>query len=133
MTRREEREQVFCLIYELPFSNEGPEAVIEAAREERALEPTEYIISCVKNIAERLPEIDALIERFSSGWKTSRIAKVSLAILRLAVYECEYSDIPESAAINEAVELAKKYDGDAAPAFINGILGGIVRREKQGQ
>lgn len=68
-------------------------------------------------------EIDEQINEVASGWKTDRMGKVDLAILRLAVYEMKYDDeIPSGVAINEAVELAKKYGQDESPAFINGIL-----------
>ena len=71
-----------------------------------------------------LPDIDGQIEANSKGWKLDRIAKAELAILRLAVFEAKYDDtIPVGVAVNEAVELAKAYGGDNAPAFVNGILG----------
>ena len=74
-----------------------------------------------------LPDIDGQIEANSKGWKLDRIAKAELAILRLAVFEAKYDDtIPVGVAVNEAVELAKAYGGDNAPAFVNGILGKIV-------
>ena len=77
----------------------------------------------VKKILEKLPEIDAALNEASKGWKTSRMGKVELSILRLAVYELRYDDdVPGKVAINEAVELAKKYSGDEGPAFINGVL-----------
>ena len=72
---------------------------------------------------EKLPEIDAMLEKVSRGWKLSRMGKVELTILRLAVYEMRFDeDIPEKVAINEAVELSKKFGGDDSPAFINGVL-----------
>ncbi len=75
-------------------------------------------------IMDKLPEIDARIGETAQGWKLSRLAKVDLAILRLAVYEMKYDeDVPVGVAINEAVELSKKFGGDESPAFINGILG----------
>ena len=68
-------------------------------------------------------EIDAMLEKVSRGWKLSRMGKVELTILRLAVYEMRFDeDIPEKVAINEAVELSKKFGGDDSPAFINGVL-----------
>jgi len=67
--------------------------------------------------------LDAKLDEVSKGWKTSRMGKVDLTILRLAVYEMMYDeDIPEKVAINEAVELSKKVGGDESPAFINGVL-----------
>ena len=82
-----------------------------------------YIEEKVKKLIAALPQIDEAINQVSKGWKTSRMAKADLAILRLAVYEIRYDDqIPAGVAINEAVELAKSYGSDASAAFINGIL-----------
>ena len=70
-----------------------------------------------------MEEIDAMIEQSAKGWDLSRMNKVDLAILRLAVYEMKYGETPVGVAINEAVELAKKFSSDEAPAFVNGVLG----------
>ena len=76
-----------------------------------------------------LPEIDLLLEGAARGWKLSRIGKVELTILRLAVYEMRFDeDIPEKVAINEAVELSKKFGGDEAPAFVNGVLAKLAEK-----
>lgn len=87
-----------------------------------------YLRQRFELVQERLPEIDALLNEASKGWKTQRMAKVDLAILRLGVYELRYDDdIPSGVAINEAVELAKKFGGQDSASFINGILGHIAR------
>ena len=76
-----------------------------------------------EKIREHLEEIDQLLNETSKGWKTSRMNKVDLNVLRLAVYELKYDEeVPTGVAINEAVELAKKFGGDESPAFVNGIL-----------
>ena len=81
-----------------------------------------------KKIEEKLPEVDGKIEELCVGWKKERIGKVELTILRLAVYEALFDDdVPTNVAINEAVELAKKYGGDDSPSFVNGILGKLVK------
>ena len=132
MTRREEREQAFCLIFEEQFDSGDIESLLETAADERDYEMSEYITSTVRGVLENKDEIDKIITKHSSGWNISRLSKVSLSILRLAVYEVKYnSDVPESAAINEAVELAKTYDTEDAPAFINGILGSFSREDKE--
>lgn len=88
-----------------------------------------YILETVDGTMKNLEEIDAIIGEYARGWTTERMSKVDLAILRLAVYEMKFSDeAPDSVAINEAVELAKKYSSDEAPSFINGILGKISQR-----
>ena len=77
-----------------------------------------------------LAELDELIGKYSEGWASDRISKTSLSILRLSVYEMKnLDDVPVNVSINEAVELAKKYDDDAAPAFINGILNTLSKAE----
>ena len=78
-------------------------------------------------VIEKLEEIDAILNEKATGWKTSRMNKVDLAILRLAVYEIKWDDdVPVKVAINEAVELAKKFSGEEGPAFVNGVLAKIA-------
>ena len=82
-----------------------------------------YIRDKALNVILKSEEIDEMLNEYVTGWKTSRMNKVDLSILRLAVYEMKYDeDVPVGVAINEAVELAKKYSGDEGPAFINGVL-----------
>ena len=81
----------------------------------------------VERILEKIPEIDRMIDEISVGWRVSRMGRVDLTILRLAVYEMKYDeDIPVAVAINEAVELARKYGGESSPSFVNGILAKLV-------
>ena len=76
---------------------------------------------------EKIPEIDEKLNQAAAGWKTKRMGKVELTILRLALYEMLHDDaIPEKVSINEAVELAKRFSGEEGPAFINGVLGKIA-------
>ena len=78
---------------------------------------------------EKLELLDDKINQVAQGWKTKRMGKVELTILRLAVYEMDYDEeIPEKVAINEAVELAKKFGGEDAPSFINGVLAKMVQK-----
>ncbi|PXV93561.1 NusB antitermination factor [Lachnotalea glycerini] len=82
-----------------------------------------YIGDKFLNICTKLPEIDSIINQIAEGWKTNRMSKVDLTIIRLAVYEMKFDDeVPVNVAINEAVELAKKFGGDDSSAFVNGIL-----------
>lgn len=90
-----------------------------------------YIRTVVRLIFEHRPELDAYIEKYARGWKASRISKTAGALMRCAMCEILYmEDIPDAAAINEAVELAKKYENEDVVAFINGVLGSFVRGEK---
>lgn len=89
-----------------------------------------YIRSVTQGVAERVEELDAYVEKYAKGWKPDRISKTAMAVLRVALYEIRYvDDVPVSAAINEAVTLAKSYDEAETVAFINGVLGAFVRGE----
>ena len=144
MTRGNAREIAMHLIYEMEFHRETPEALLDAVfsegyyprlAEESDLyqdKPNEkqmkYIRACVQGVYEKQPEIDGIIERYAVGWKLSRISKVSLAVLRLAIYEILYvEDAPTGVVINEAVEIARRYEEEEKVSFINGILGSFVR------
>ncbi|MCP1111222.1 transcription antitermination factor NusB [Ohessyouella blattaphilus] len=127
MTRKEQREHVFKLVFELEFHSNGeiPEQQQEYFSSLGEVEPqeTESIQKKASAVADHATAIDELLNTKTAGWKTSRMNKVDLAILRLAVYEMLYDEeVPEKVAINEAVELAKKYSGGDGPAFINGVL-----------
>lgn len=89
-----------------------------------------FLIDRVEGIIEKIPELDEKINSVAKGWKTNRMGKVELTILRQAAYEILYdSEVPDKVAINEAVDLAKKYGGKDAPAFINGVLAKLVTAE----
>ena len=128
IARRAIREHVFVLLFESLF-NSSEEMEEQAGNYFEGLErpvdeeSEEYIRRRFHDIEIKLPDIDAKIENKSSGWRVSRIGRVELSILRLAVYELLYDeDVPEKVAINEAVELAKIYGNDSPPGFVNGIL-----------
>ena len=127
MTRRELREQVFLMLFRVEFHtaeelNEQIELYKEQL-EDCSEKDCEYIVGKFKNILEKLEEIDAVISEASKGWKVSRMVKVDLTLIRLAVYEMKYEeDIPVKVAINEAIELAKQYGTDDSPSFVNGVL-----------
>lgn len=126
MSRRELREQIFKMLFRIEFHEseeltEQMELFLEEG--ERSKEDETYIQQKYAKIAEKIEEIDAAINEKAKGWKTGRMGKVDLSILRLAVYEIRYDEeIPTGVAINEAVELAKKYGTDNSASFINGVL-----------
>lgn len=129
MKRKELREHIFRMVFSYEFNSdeEMPEQMqlyfeqIEGDRPKE--EDVTYIREKALNVILKTEEIDALINAHTKGWKTSRMNKVDLSILRLAVYEMRWDeDVPEGVAINEAVELAKKYSGEDGPSFVNGVL-----------
>lgn len=132
MTRRNLRIQVFKLLFRVEFNNpeempeqvelffDAEETVDEAAKSE--------IQDKYEAISEKITELDEKLNEKATGWTTSRMGKVDLAILRLALYEIIYDEsVPASVAINEAVEIAKKFGQDESPSFINGILAKFVK------
>ena len=136
------KEQLGMFEYELKLENdpdslseeaagaqEDPQAAkLLAADRERLNKDMAYITSKYTDIMAHIEEIDLAINQVTTGWKTSRMAKVDLSIIRLAVYEIRYEeDIPVKVSINEAVELAKKYGSDDSAAFVNGILAKFTR------
>ena len=133
MTRSEEREQAFILIFEKAFNPDVPEDdLIGYAVEAQLMEPTVFSSFLFKQVYEKLQEIDSVIETYAIGWKKERISKVALSVLRLAICEILFVDsIPSSVSANEAVELAKKYAAAEDASFINGILGSFIRGRKQ--
>ena len=127
MKRSELREHIFRLIFAADFHPpQELEGQISLYLDENAIGEEydrKYIEDKTKVIAARVQELDNLINKSSSGWKTGRMNKADLSILRLAVYEMKMDeDIPVSVAINEAVELAKKFGGDDSSSFVNGVL-----------
>lgn len=127
MSRHELREQVFLLLFRADFYDEDgreeQEGIFLEALAEKKEKDREAIRKKYEEIVKRLPELDEALNEKADGWKTSRMGKAELTILRLAVYELLFDeDIPTGVAINEAVELAKEYGSDDAGAFVNGIL-----------
>ena len=128
--RRAAREAVLALLFETEYhEDETPEAILLRAAEARGIDTKDrYIRKEYFGIMENLATIDALLGRHAKGWRTDRLSRVSRAILRLGTYELVFVEkIPAPVAINEAVELAKKYDDPKARSFINGVLNAIKK------
>lgn len=108
------------------YSNLSEENDVYAERPSRA--QLRYIDSVVAGVANRAEELNAQIQKFSIGWDISRISRLTRCVMQLAIYEILYAeDVPTGVAISEAVNLAKKYDGDDTGSFVNGILGSFAR------
>lgn len=135
MKRRELREHIFRMLFRREFHppEEMPRqiqfyfvGILELSDEDRKYMNDKYLA-----VEERLKEIDKAIEKAAKGWTLDRMGRVELTIMRLACYEMRYDeDVPVSVAINEAVELSKRYGPEDAPAFINGILAKLVTGDK---
>ena len=144
MTRSNAREIVSHLIFEMNFTTDPASQLVDAAMEPAYYEslaqeteiyaerPSEsqmaYIRSAVQGIQEKQEELDGYIEKFSNNWKLSRISLISRSVMEVAMYEILYvDDVPAGVAINEAVELCKKYEEAETVSFVNGILGKFAK------
>ena len=130
MTRTEARNELFILIFEKQFSESTLEEIVESAIESRDFSEDKdgYIVNSFKGVYNNLETIDNTISDNLIGWTIDRISKVSLAVLRLAIYEIKFiEDIPTSVTIDEAVELCKKYSTVEDASFVNGVLGSVVK------
>lgn len=129
MTRKESRELAFVLIFEKSFRDESIEEIIETAVAERLIETDDYSKKVPVGVFNNIDEIDRVIADNLKGWTIGRLSRVALSVLRLSVYEIKYmDDIPNSVSINEAVELTKKFASEEDAAYINGVLGSVVRQ-----
>lgn len=136
MNRTEIREQAFKLIYSLEIQKkEEKEEAINLYVESNSITDKNaivYIKDAILGIEKNEKDIIEKIEKnLKADWKIERISKIDLSILKLAIYEIKYKDIPFKVVINEAVELAKKYGEDTSKNFVNGILASVVNEEKE--
>lgn len=128
MSRRKLREQIFKLLFRIEFNakEEMQEQVglfFEEEENQADVADTAYITEKFQKVYDKLEEIDTALNEKVEGWNTGRMGKVDLTVLRLAVYEIMFDEeIPTGVAINEAVELAKKFGQDTSPSFVNGVL-----------
>lgn len=148
MTRTNAREIVAHLIFEMNFTEASAEQLVDSTMEplyydslaqetdiyaERPNDKQmEYIRQVVQGIQDKQEELDGYIGKYAINWSVSRISKVARAILHVAMYEALYvEDVPVSSAINEAVELTRKYEDEDVVSFVNGILGSFAREMEQ--
>ena len=146
MTRSNAREIAVQLIFSLGFGNLSAQEVLDSQltperfaelAEENALyaqfpneKQQQYIRDLVQGVFSHGPELDDYISRYAVGWSFARIPRMAATIMRTAMYEVLYvPDVPNAAAINEAVEIAKRYETQEVVSFVNGILGSFVRAE----
>lgn len=129
MTRREAREQAFMVLFEKIFDTEETVTeIIQNAEANDFIKLNGFAKELLSKYEANAKEIDSVLSEKSEGWQISRLPKVSLAIMRLAVTEIKYSeDIPAGVAVSEAVEIAKKYGTPDDASYINGVLGAVAR------
>lgn len=133
MSRKSARESTMKLLFEISWRMDEKDDILGNFLNENNLDENdrEYIKSTVNGTIDHLNSIDSMIENYTKGWKTQRLAKIDLAVLRLAIYEIYHTDTPESVVINEAVELAKKYGTEKSGAFVNGVLSSVSKDRKK--
>lgn len=132
MSRKLSREKAMELVFSMMLTKESHDEVIETFvdnyEEDIKKLDLEYIKEVLKGVEENKESIDNLIKENLQKWKIERVSKVNLAILRLAVYEMKYvKDVPEKVAINEALEMTKRYSDEKSVSFINGVLDNIYK------
>ncbi len=134
MKRSEVREAVFFLTFEKLFSDETPDTIIDTAYEVDEFEMNEDVENFFKAVDDKASEADEVISKYSEKRQFSRIPKVSVAVMRIAIYEMIYDDkVPDNVAISEAVNLAKKFAYEPDVQFINGLLGAFCRERNSGK
>lgn len=130
-TRSEARDAAFTQVFQMSMHREDMDVILDELLKARPECETNlgYIRSIIDGVSEHNEELEEIISKhLRTGWTISRISKASLAILKLAIFEMKYrDDVPVKAAINEAVELAKRYGDDDDPTFVNGLLASVCR------
>lgn len=128
ISRKTAREQAFILVFEKSFIDETVDDILSMALELNDFQDDNYTTEIFKGVVENSERIDSIISENSKRWDISRIGRVALSLMRVAIFEILFrEDIPVSVSINEAVELCKKYATENDSAFLNGVLGTIAR------
>lgn len=137
MQRSVMRELAFKLVYSLEVQKENTEEYVQLFIESNDIEneiAIDYLKDIVKGLKENNDEIEKLIsDNLKENWSINRISKINVSLIKIAIYEMLYKNVPYKVAINEVVELAKKYADDTSPVFINGILASVVKQKKLNQ
>ena len=132
MNRRKSREIAMKLLFEMTINKEDYEEILSNFKENTDINlddlDFQYIKNIINGIEENKEAIDKKIQENLKNWKLSRLSKIDITILRISTYEMLYlEDVPDKVAVNEAIELAKKYSSDNSPSFINGVLGNMIK------
>ncbi len=129
MSRRKSREQAFIFLFESTFALQNVDEIIKYAESIREEKISDFAKIIFEGVLDNIDDIDSSIEENLNGWEKSRLSKTVISILRVAVFEILYCpETPVSVAINEAVELSKKYTTEKETAYINGVLGAVSKK-----
>ncbi|MBQ3692796.1 MAG: transcription antitermination factor NusB [Clostridia bacterium] len=128
---RELREQIFAIIFEMSFSEDSYEDILDNAVESRMIVAENYMIDVLKYYSENNEKVDEVIKANIKGWTIDRLSRTTLSVLRLAVSEINATKTGKSIVINEAVEITKKYATPKEAAFVNGVLGSIFNSKSK--
>ena len=126
---RESREQCFAILFEMTFTNDSYQDIIDTAVESRLIEIQDFTTKVLEYYSTHNDEVDDIIKANIKGWTFERLSRVPLSTLRLAICEIKCCKTPESVAINEAIELTKKYAAPKEASFVNAVLGSAFRKE----
>ncbi len=132
-SRKQARRDALFLLYQMDLTGTPLDELVRGHRLREGYKPDEFTIMLVKGVMEHQPELDARLEAQSYQWPLSRMAPLERSALRLALFEMESGSTPPAVAIDEAVRLVKRYATEEAGSFVNGVLGGIVRAEDEGE
>jgi transcription antitermination protein NusB len=128
LSRRSARKQAFLVLYQSDVNGSSVEAAVQRWRTYRG-DLEDYAVRLARGVAREVEELDALLSEVSVGWPVHRMSAVDRTVLRLALYEMLFvEDVPPDVAVNEAVELARGFSGEEAPAFVGGVLRGAEGR-----
>ena len=128
---RDAREQCFAILFEMTFTDDSYQDILDTAVESRLIVADEFTVKILEYFTNNRARVDDTIKSNLKGWTFERLARVPLSILRLALCELACCKTPDSVVINEAVELTKKYGAEKEPAFVNAVLGAAVRKKKE--
>ena len=132
-SRKQARRDAVFLLYQTDVTDQTMAELVEGQRLREGYGPDEFTIKAVAGVLASLEGLDAVLQAHSRGWALDRVAPLERNILRLSLWEIENGVTPPEVAIDEAVRLAKRYSTDEAGAFVNGVLGGVVRAGAEGE
>ena len=133
MKRKDARENAFKVLFEISFSDGADvEETMTLAAENMGYEFDDYCRGLINGVVSEKEHIDSVLNEFSAKWKTDRLSRVALCAAEIAVFEMDGGEVPPPVAVNEAVELVKKFDTEESAKYINGVLGGYVRSKNVG-